>query len=173
VDWVRIELLNHQQSVEYKSTTAKTSWLAYTATYSKDRLIGAYSTGLTTPSRRRQSATFVYWYSDCVGAKRLHREKNEIPMTVTDWRAIPTLMEPTWLMARPIPTLRTSPYLDWRIFQREKVSGSNNKGTMSSSTMLLPPAFLFNVNARNFGNNNILFYWPFSLIRLWIIFLNN
>jgi hypothetical protein len=68
-------------------------------------------------------------------------------------------MEPTWLMARPIPTLRTSPYLDWRIFQREKVSGSNNKGTMSSSTMLLPPAFLFNVNARNLGNNNILFYF--------------
>ncbi len=39
----------HQQSLKYKPTTIKTSWLARTATSSKDRWIGVYPIGLAIP----------------------------------------------------------------------------------------------------------------------------
>ncbi len=37
--------MDHQQLVKYKSTTIKTLLPAHTMTYSKDRWIGAYSSG--------------------------------------------------------------------------------------------------------------------------------
>ncbi len=40
-------LVDHQQSVKYKSTTIQTLRPAHTATSSKDRWKGAYSIGLT------------------------------------------------------------------------------------------------------------------------------
>ncbi len=45
-------LLDHQQSVKYKSTTTNTSWPAYTSVTG----IEAYSTGLTTSTQLSKQA---------------------------------------------------------------------------------------------------------------------
>ncbi len=59
-------LVDHQQSVKYKSTTIKTLWPARTVTFSKGRWTGAYCNGLTImgklgcPIKKKKSVTYSY-----------------------------------------------------------------------------------------------------------------